>query len=425
MQTASLLMLLLDRTFGNLFRMLRNIRLPKEERGPLSWNFVGALALVMIYGLIMLFSASYTSGYNNYSGDIYHFIRPQAFFAVAGFAVALLFISNINYRALHYFTETLYIVTLMLLVIVLLMPTDVEGFHRWIDLGFTSFQPSEIAKFSVILWVADYASTHYDQRGTLLHGLLGTVGPVIPIMVLLLLEPHKSATLLICLIVGTMLVCGGCGLRWLPLAVPAAIAAGWYYLSNLQDYAQTRLGGVWGLTPTDTDNMLYQTKQGLYAISSGGLFGLGIGNSRQKHQWLPYAENDFIFSVVCEELGFVGALLLIGLFLFLIVQGIFISLRAPDYFGAMLGIGITAQVAWQMFCHIGVNTALLPNTGISLPFFSSGGTSLLMLLAEMGLLMSISRAGNARTVAQQKRQQAELARRMERGGRQVYRRDLS
>ena len=425
MQTASLLMLLLDRTFGNLFRMLRNIRLPKEERGPLSWNFVGALALVMIYGLIMLFSASYTSGYNNYSGDIYHFIRPQAFFAVAGFAVALLFISNINYRALHYFTETLYIVTLMLLVIVLLMPTDVEGFHRWIDLGFTSFQPSEIAKFSVILWVADYASTHYDQRGTLLHGLLGTVGPVIPIMVLLLMEPHKSATLLICLIVGTMLVCGGCGLHWLPLAVPAAIAAGWYYLSNLQDYAQTRLGGVWGLTPTDTDNMLYQTKQGLYAISSGGLFGLGIGNSRQKHQWLPYAENDFIFSVVCEELGFIGALLLIGLFLFLIVQGIFISLRAPDYFGAMLGIGITAQVAWQMFCHIGVNTALLPNTGISLPFFSSGGTSLLMLLAEMGLLMSISRAGNARTVAQQKRQQAELAHRMERGGRQVYRRDLT
>ena len=155
------------------------------------------------------------------------------------------------------------------------------------------------------------------------------------------------------------------------------------------------------------------------------MFGLGIGNSRQKHQWLPYAENDFIFSVVCEELGFIGALLLIGLFLFLIVQGIFISLRAPDYFGAMLGIGITAQVAWQMFCHIGVNTALLPNTGISLPFFSSGGTSLLMLLAEMGLLMSISRAGNARTVAQQKRQQAELARRMERGGRQVYRRDLS
>lgn len=424
MQTASIIGLMLDRTFGNLIRMLRCIRLPKEERGPLSWNFVGTLAMIMVYGLIMLFSASYTSGYNNYSGDIYHFIRPQAIFAAVGFAAALLFISNLNYRALHYLTETLYIATIILLVAVLLMPTDVDGFHRWINLGFTSFQPSEIAKFSIILWVADYANQHYEQRKTLIHGLIGTAGPVAPILVLLLLEPHKSASMLICLIVITMLVCGGCGIRWMPLAVPAVIAAGWYYLSNLQDYAQTRLGGVWGLTPTDTDNMLYQTKQGLYAISSGGLLGLGIGNSRQKHQWLPYAENDFIFSVVCEELGFIGAVLLIVLFVVLIVQGIGISLRAPDYFGTMLGVGVTAQVAWQMFCHIGVNTALLPNTGISLPFFSSGGTSLLMLLAEMGLLMSISRAGNARILSQQKRQQAELSRKMEQGSRKVYRREL-
>ena len=142
--------------------------------------------------------------------------------------------------------------------------------------------------------------------------------------------------------------------------------------------------------------MQWQTLQSIYAICTGGLFGVGIGNSVQKHQWLPYAENDFIFAVIGEELGFVGALALIALFAALLVQGVCIALRAPDLYGTLLGIGIISQVGWQVFLHIGVGTALLPNTGISLPFFSSGGTSLLLLLGEMGVMLSISRAGNAR-----------------------------
>lgn len=420
MPATSLLGVLLDHTVGNVFRMLRIIRLPRQERGHLSWDFVGTLSIVMIYGLVMLFSASYPSGYHRYSGDIYHFIRPQMFVAAFGMVMAVLLVSNINYRALRHMTEPLYLVTLVLLVVVLLMPTDVDGFHRWISVGGASFQPSELAKFAVILWVADYADKHNQQKATLLHGIIGPVSLVVPVLVLLLLEPHKSATLIIVLIVGTMLVCGGCGLKWLPAAGAAGAAALWYYISRAEDYAQQRLGGVWGLTPTDTANMGWQTKQSLYAISSGGLFGLGIGNSRQKQLWLPYAENDFIFSIVCEELGFLGAVILILLFALLIFQGVTISLRAPDYFGSLLGLGIVAQVAWQVFCHIGVNTALLPNTGISLPFFSSGGTSLLMLLAEMGVLMSISRAGNARAEAIEQRRQAEFAQRM--GSTRVYRR---
>ena len=169
--------------------------------------------------------------------------------------------------------------------------------------------------------------------------------------------------------------------------------------------------------------MLWQTRQSVYAICTGELFGVGIGNSVQKHQWLPYAENDFIFSVVCEELGFVGALALILLFAAIIVQGILIALNAPDFFGTMLGIGITAQVAWQVFCHIGVATALLPNTGISLPLFSSGGTSLLLLLSEMGVMLSISRAGNARMERRQKQHQAEIDRKLGRVPRRsVYQR---
>ena len=183
------------------------------------------------------------------------------------------------------------------------------------------------------------------------------------------------------------------------MIISGGAAAGVAFLRHLassEGYAAGRLGGVWGLTPTNTAGMQWQTRQSIYAICTGGLFGVGIGNSVQKHQWLPYAENDFVFAVIGEELGFVGAMALIALFTALVVQGIFIALRAPDLYGTLLGIGITSQVAWQVFLHIGVGTALLPNTGISLPFFSYGGTSLLLLLGEMGVLLSISRAGNAR-----------------------------
>ena len=424
-QNTSLFFILLDRSFGDLIRMIKAGRLEKSERGPLSWDFVITLTILMIFGLIMLFSASYTSGYYNYSGDVYHFIRAQTKYAIVGFVV-MFAISALNYRALHYLTSILYAVTLFLLAVVLIMPTDVDGFHRWFSLGGVSFQPSEIAKFTAILWIADQANLRYERRGTLVDGIGWTTLPLLPLLGLLLLEPHKSATLLILLIIGVMLLCGGCGGLWVIPAGSTGIAVMWYYLMSKQDYTQERLGGVWGLTPSDTANMGWQTKQGLYAISSGGLFGLGIGNSRQKHQWLPYAENDFIFSIVCEELGFLGAVALIVLFGFLIVQGIRISLNAPDYFGSMLGIGVTAQIALQVFCHIGVNTALMPNTGISLPFFSSGGTSLLMLLAEMGVLLSISRAGNARIQAEKRQKQAELSRRMNRGGtRTIYRRTVN
>lgn len=421
MNATSVLGWLWDRTVGGIIRMLRESRIPDSERGPLSWNFYGTLGIIMVYGLVVLFSASYTSGYYNYSGDVYHFIRPQAKIAFGGFLLILL-LSRLNYRALRHMTEALYYVTLAFLVAVLLLPTDVEGFHRWIRILGISFQPSEVAKFWVILWIADYADKHYQQRHTLRHGIVGPIAPVIPILILLLMEPHNSATLLIVLIAGTMLVCGGCGLKWIPPVGIVGAAALWIYLSQDEGHGSERLGGVWGLTLSDTSEMGWQTKQGLYAISSGGIKGLGIGNSRQKHQWLPYAENDFIFSILCEELGFLGAVLCIILFGVLIVQGILIALRAPDFYGSMLGIGIVAQVAWQVFCHIGVNTALLPNTGISLPFFSSGGTSLLMLLCEMGVLLSISRAGNARMEAQKKRQQAEFEQKLA-GRRVVHRRE--
>jgi len=421
----SLLALILDRSVGNIIRMLRVIRLPKAERGSVSWGFVGTLAVTLAYGLIMLFSASYSSGYTKY-GDIYHFIKPQAIVAVVGFA-AMLFMSRINYRALRYLNETFYFVTVVLLIVALFMPSDSNGCYRWVYFpGGLSLQPSEMAKFSIILGTADALDRRKNEIKNPWYGIILPALPLIPVLILLRLEPHNSAMLLMCAIFATMLLCAGAGGGWLFAAGGAAAAGGVAFLSYLSSsggYAADRLGGVWGLTPTDTTNMLWQTRQSVYAICTGGLFGVGIGNSVQKHQWLPYAENDFIFSVVCEELGFIGALALILLFSAIIVQGIFIALNAPDFFGTMLGIGITAQVAWQVFCHIGVATALLPNTGISLPFFSSGGTSLLLLLGEMGVLLSISRAGNARLEARQKQHQAEIDRKLGRApSRPVYRR---
>lgn len=421
----SLLALILDRSVGNIIRMLRVIRLPKAERGPVSWGFVGTLAVTLAYGLIMLFSASYSSGYTKY-GDIYHFIKPQAIVAVFGFAV-MLFLSRINYRALRYLNETFYFVTLVLLVVALFMPSDSNGCYRWVYFpGGMSLQPSEMAKFAIILGTADAMDKHKEQIKNPLYGIILPALPLIPVLILLRLEPHNSAMLLMCAIFATMVLCAGGGGWWLFIAGGVAGVAGlafFNYLSSSGGYAAERLGGVWGLTPTDTTNMLWQTRQSVYAICTGGLFGVGIGNSVQKHQWLPYAENDFIFSVVCEELGFVGALALILLFAAIIVQGILIALNAPDFFGTMLGIGITAQVAWQVFCHIGVATALLPNTGISLPFFSSGGTSLLLLLSEMGVMLSISRAGNARMERRQKQHQAEIDRKLGRVPRRsVYQR---
>lgn len=421
----SLLALILDRSVGNIIRMLRVIRLPKAERGPVSWGFVGTLAVTLAYGLIMLFSASYSSGYTKY-GDIYHFIKPQAIVAVFGFAV-MLFLSRINYRALRYLNDTFYFVTLVLLVVALFMPSDSNGCYRWVYFpGGMSLQPSEMAKFAIILGTADAMDKHKEQIKNPLYGIILPALPLVPVLILLRLEPHNSAMLLMCAIFSTMVLCAGGGGWWLFIAGGVAGVGGlafFNYLSSSGGYAAERLGGVWGLTPTDTTNMLWQTRQSVYAICTGELFGVGIGNSVQKHQWLPYAENDFIFSVVCEELGFVGALALILLFAAIIVQGILIALNAPDFFGTMLGIGITAQVAWQVFCHIGVATALLPNTGISLPFFSSGGTSLLLLLSEMGVMLSISRAGNARMERRQKQHQAEIDRKLGRVPRRsVYQR---
>ena len=323
----------LDLAFGNLIRFFRDAAFRKKDRGPVSWGFVGTLLLVLCYGLIMLFSSSYVTAYYRFD-DIYHYIAPQAVLAVIGVGL-MFFISNIDYHSLRHLYWHLYVI-LMVLLVWALFSEELNGVHRWVYLLGTTLQPSEIAKFAVILGVALYTDKYYEKRHTLMHGMIIPVAPVLPIVVLLRMEPHNSAILLICMIVGTMLLCGGCALRWMP--VMAGVAMGGIYLmltAEGNDVANERLG-AWGLFAESDVDLGYQTTQSLYSIASGGLTGLGIGNSRQKQLWLPEATNDFIFSVVGEALGFIGAVLCIALFAFLIVQGILIALRSPDYFGSML-----------------------------------------------------------------------------------------
>ena len=276
---------------------------------------------------------------------------------------------------------------------------EYNGCKRWIVLpGLGTLQPSEIAKFAVVLVFAHIISLNHDRMQTFATGVLPFMVILGAVTVLMLLEPHLSGTLLILGIGAVLMFVGGTGLKWFALAVIAgagAIAAAVVLLPELVPYAMGRLSS-WRDPFADPLGEGHQTIQSLYAIASGGAAGLGLGNSRQKYLYVPEPQNDFIFSILCEELGFVGAALTVVLFLLLFLRGMSIAVRARDKFGALLAVGFVVQVVLQAVLNIAVVTNTIPNTGISLPFFSSGGTSLMMLLGEMGIVLSVSRQADAR-----------------------------
>ena len=377
------------------------------QRDPGPWptlliNWMATLGIIVIFGLVMLFSASYTTGYLRF-GDSLHFIRSQVLCLGLG-VVAMALFSYIDYRFLRKLVWPGYLLCLVLLVLVL-FSTPLNGCRRWISFGGFTVQVSEIAKFEMIL-LSSHLAASAPQIGRfspslrekikpkdwlfirIVRQLIVPVLPLVPVVVLLFLEPHMSGILLTTAIVGTILMLTGCGgvLTWCGAAAAALLLKPALTLVESIGYLQDRLN-TWS---DDLEALNDQTKQSLYAIGSGGLKGLGLGNSVEKQLWLPESTNDFIFSVVCEELGFIGAVLIIVLFILLIAQGLMIAYKAENQFCTMVGIGIMAQIAWQVFCNIAVVTNTIPNTGISLPFFSSGGTSLILLLAEMGV-----RAGGA------------------------------
>lgn len=359
--------------------------------------FAIVIGLVTI-GLVMLFSATYPYALSKLN-DSYFYTKRQFVFVVAGIILMLL-ISKMNYRIIQKFVYWLFGLTVILLIVVLFHHTDFQDFRRWIPIGPFTFQPSDLAKFTVIVVLADYISKNYKKMK---HVLEGTVYPLIIIAIFCILiyfENHNSGMVLVFLIGATLMFCGGSDWKLFALGAGLVAAIAIFVITNpevLQQYAGERIV-AWLDKDYDPLDARWQTNNSLYAIGSGGFFGAGLGNSKQKFMYVSEPQNDFIFSIVCEELGFVGAAVIIFLFALLFIRGIKIALKSRDRFATLLVIGIVSQVAIQTVFNILVVTDTIPNTGIALPFFSYGGTSILLLLMEMGVVLSVSRSTNQKKV---------------------------
>ena len=361
--------------------------------GKLDITFLSFVLILLTVGLVMLYSSSYAFSYNHY-GNSYKFISRQAMFAAVG-VIIMLIVSRIDYHIWRKFAWILYAVSTALLALLLILPPMVEGkdVKRWFVVGPINFQPSEIAKFAVILLFSSLIAANYKQMKSLkfIAFLVVLLGLQCGLVVM---EPHLSATVLIFAIGIVLLIVGGLPKRYILGGVGAGVGLGVLaVVTGVIGYGSDRI--KYWLDPwADAMGKGFQTIQSLLAIGSGGILGRGIGQSRQKYLWLPEPHNDFIFAIVCEELGLIGALVIILLFCLLVWRGFTIAMRAKDKFGSLLAIGLTFQVGLQAMLNIWVVTNTIPNTGISLPFFSYGGTSLLILLAEMGIVLSVSRGAS-------------------------------
>ena len=355
------------------------------------------ILILLIVGTIMMFSASYAFSYYTV-GDSYFYLKRQILFIVIGLA-GMAVLSFFNYNKLHKIAPIVLGVAYFALLLVLILPSGEGGVKRWIPLGIFNIQPSEIAKFAVILFFSHWASKYYNKMQLPKYSILPGVIIFGTIAGLLLLEPHYSGIVIIGVLTVIMLYIGGMKTKYLIIGAIALVGIILLLaVTGGLSYAMSRMDG-WGqaLTAergTELWDQTWQTRNSLYAIGSGGLWGLGLGQSRQKFLYLPETQNDFIFAIVVEELGLIGAAIILLIFALLIWRGITLSLRAKDKFGKLLGIGLTAQIGVQVVLNILVITDWLPNTGISLPFFSYGGSSLIMLLAQMGIVLSISRTAN-------------------------------
>ncbi len=363
---------------------------PEDTRqlsGQMDLPFAMLVLLIMGIGLIMMFSASYASSLYDYGNSLHLFLR-QALFAGAGIAIMFV-ISFMNYQYFRMFSLPLLVITIIFLILVLFIGIEVNGSKRWIDLGITNFQPSEIAKLAVILCFSNMISVYKEKMKTFRYGIMPFIGILGLIGGLMYFEPHLSGIILIFVVGGCLMFVGGVHWGWFAGVISVAAPLGWFVMNNM-DYARRRIE-IWRDPFLDPSDKGYQIIQSLYAIGSGGFLGLGLGKSRQKYLYLPEEHNDFVFAIVCEELGYIGALIVLVLFAMLILRGYWIALHARDRFGSLMVTGIMTLLAVQTFLNVAVVTNLIPVTGVSLPFFSYGGSSLIIQMAEMGIVLSVSR----------------------------------
>lgn len=388
----------------------------KLAQGPIDLPFLALVMILTALGLITLLSASFPSAMYNLSpnvtntgGDPLYYFRRQAFFAAFG-VFAMFVISRINYQRFRWMSVFVLVgsIVLMLLVFTPLGRTG-GGARRWIKIGPVRFQPSEFAKIGIILFFSARLSKRNTQLGppkkwnrrTLTGRIcekLDNIGflELVPYGVALVavlgvigLQGHMSAMILVVVAAASVLFAAGIRLGWFA-AGGALVGAALAFIITQTDYMTKRIE-IWQNPLSDLQDGGYQPWQGRIAIGSGGLLGVGLGNSRQKYLFLPEEHNDYIFSIWCEEMGMVGAVVLMALFALLIIRGFWLALHARDRFGTLLIVGIMSLTAFQVFFNIGVVTGVLPPTGISLPFFSYGGTALLITLGEMGIVLSVSR----------------------------------
>lgn len=362
----------------------------KTKKRHVDIGLVIVTLILLALGVIMVLSASAPSAFR-LEGDSYFYFKKQAMFAVLGIVVMVV-VSRIDYKiySSKYVSNGLMIVAMLLLVAVLIPGVGVtrNDATRWINLGI-QFQPSEIMKIALIIFMAEKISKNPKRLQKFWTGLVPYLILVGVIAVLLLLEPHMSATVIMVVIAGAILLVGGVKLSHILPFIPLAGVAG-FVLSKVSEYRWKRM--IIFVDPwQDPLGDGWQIIQSLYAIGSGGLFGVGLGQSTQKYMYIPEPHNDFIFAIWAEEMGLFGVLIVMVLFGIFIWRGIMISIKAPDLFGSLVAVGITVMIGIQAVFSIAVVSSSMPVTGIPLPFFSYGGTALIILMACVGVLLSISR----------------------------------
>ena len=361
----------------------------RKAEETVDFPFLLLTLLLLAVGLTMLYSASFAQSEYDTGYEIStKYLQKQAVCAAIGLA-AMYFFSRIPAALWYRLAWPLYGFSILLLLSVLVIGQEVNGAKRWINIAGIQFQPSEVAKFTMILLFARLTVKYGPDAKQFRFGVLGFGCALLGILVPLALEKHLSAIMLMGMVAVVMMYVAGTHPKWLLAGAGAAVLFVLVYITFM-GYAGDRVT-AWLHPEEDPGDTGYQILQSLYAIGSGGLFGLGFGKSRQKYLYLPFQYNDYIFAVVCEELGLVGALLIVALFACLILRGYWIALKAPDRFSTVLAAGLVTLIAVQSVLNLCVVTNLLPSTGISLPFFSYGGTALAVNLGEMGVLLSISR----------------------------------
>lgn len=362
-------------------------------KNPLDFTLLITVFILLGLGITTVLSASSPTALSE-TGNSYKYVEKQVISAIIGI-ILMLTLSKVDYKIWQKNYKVIFTACIILLFAVGIMGASSGGATRWLDLGFISFQPSEVAKVGVIIFYAAWLTKNKEKLKSIKEGFFIPLLMLLPMIgIVLILQNHFSATLVLCMLTAILMILAGCKIRYfIMIGVPIAILGVAAIIIAGQGFRMQRV--LMFFDPwQDAKGKGWQIIQSLYAIGSGGIFGVGLGNSKQKYLYIPEPHNDFIFAVLAEELGFLGCAVVIILFAILIWRGMTISMKAPDMFGSLLAAGITSMIAIQVLINIAVVTASMPVTGMPLPFFSYGGTSLMIILASVGILLSVSRAGN-------------------------------